>query len=636
MLRHLSFVLALALASVVHGIDPVSAQQERAMLMEGKQTLYQRVITRVGASLTEEPGAAGTEPELPAFSVFYVYERRDGWLRVGQGYDTGSVGWIKADKAIDWKQTIVVAFNDRELYRRDRVLLFRERDDIEETLCCDEWDRRVAALRTEAESGRISADSPLVSIEPELHVDIDQNFYILPILSAEEVRLPPFGVNGRYLEVASVVQSEPEQVDPDMEFRVGVTFVVDTTISMDPYIDGARRVIERVRDAIARSNLADRTRFGLVGFRQDPEVSPGVEYHVRTFLPLDESATAGRFGEAIGQMRAASVSTRGFKEDSVGGIVSAVDGTDWSPFQFRVMFLITDAGPKSPDQPGALSAMLPAEVRAHLSERNVFPVVVHLKSPAGRPDHASAEAAYRAIADHETGIYLAIENADADAFEREIDALAAQIVEWSQSGLDEVLPEVAMSDQSALSQMHRAWRAMQLSYLAARDGQQAPDILRAWISDRALENPGIEAVEVRVMLTRNQLATLRDVARAIVEEAEEGLARLDSTDFFDSLRSAVLTLSVEPARLARTEFETLGEAMGEYLEDLPYQSEIVRISERDWVARTPLQQRQLLGSLVSKIEFYNRVYETNDRWVALHPGAPAGEWVTTIPLRQLP
>ena len=65
---------------------PAPAQERRPLLIEGKRNLYQRVISRPGATLTAEP-RQGTGRPVPGFSVYYVYERREGFLLVGAGAD---------------------------------------------------------------------------------------------------------------------------------------------------------------------------------------------------------------------------------------------------------------------------------------------------------------------------------------------------------------------------------------------------------------------------------------------------------------------------------------------------------------------------------------------------------------------
>ena len=64
----------LLLAAMVLAALPVLAEPptDRApVLQPGKKTLFQRVLTRPGARLTEQPGGEGGRP-VDAFSRFYV------------------------------------------------------------------------------------------------------------------------------------------------------------------------------------------------------------------------------------------------------------------------------------------------------------------------------------------------------------------------------------------------------------------------------------------------------------------------------------------------------------------------------------------------------------------------------------
>lgn len=639
-------LLAKIVACLMLAVTPLGANAQaparEPLKMEGRQTIYQRIITRTGGTLRQAPQttAAMIGRQLDPFTLFYVYERRNNWMSVGPTARSGPTGWIEASKTIDWKQTIVVAFNNPAAFQRDRTLLFKSRDALDRVIHGDgEVAPLVQSLRAAAVQGNIRTDSPVVSIEPKNHVDIDQSFYLLPILNAER-QLLHNNVRGRFLEIASITKQEntTPQGDPFQNFKAGVVFVIDTTMSMDPYIDRTRKAMERIRSIIERSDVKDRVRFGLVGFRQEMAIAPRIEYHTKTFLKLDSGSTAERFTQSIQSMKAATAPTPTFAEDSIGGLVEAVESADWSGFGARFLVLITDAGPRAVTLGHVRSPMLPEQVNAFLKEsRNIIPFIVHLKTPEGRNDHASAERAYRAIGATAAGAnYSPIENGDLTRFQSRIDAFAEQIVDLTQQSMRGVVAAPRPDDESDAARLQREWRALQLTHLGRAQGEQAPDVFRAWMIDRSLDDPAVEALDVRVVLTRNQLATLRDVARSIVEKAEGGLQQMDPRSFFTQLREAVALMARDPSRLARTDFETLGDALGEYLRDLPYDSPITSITEQDWMRRTGPQQRALLETLKSKIEFYERIYNTPQKWISLHEGSPDGERMTTLPLRQMP
>ena len=109
--------------------------QCKPLLLPGKKTLFQRVITHPGAALHASPSPADrmAKGTLATFSVLYVYERStvDGrtWLKVGYSTNCEPVGWIKANEASDWRQSLTLIFRERT--GRQPVLFFKSLDDLE-------------------------------------------------------------------------------------------------------------------------------------------------------------------------------------------------------------------------------------------------------------------------------------------------------------------------------------------------------------------------------------------------------------------------------------------------------------------------------------------------------------------------
>ncbi|MDR1040460.1 MAG: hypothetical protein LBR80_09910, partial [Deltaproteobacteria bacterium] len=75
---HLAIAIAVALAAMAIAAPEGALAQDaaRPLIMEGKKTLYQRVISHPGALVRESPDGAPGQPVKP-FTVLYVYERRD-------------------------------------------------------------------------------------------------------------------------------------------------------------------------------------------------------------------------------------------------------------------------------------------------------------------------------------------------------------------------------------------------------------------------------------------------------------------------------------------------------------------------------------------------------------------------------
>ena len=215
----------------------VGAQPSRPLLLEGKQALYQRVIAIPGATVVAAAGAAvdGAARPVTPFTVFYVYARQQAsgreWIQVGRDSDGRTDGWLPAEQAVDWKQTLTVGFKDPA--KQPRVLLFGEREPLRELVERNDADR-YATLRMQAIAGE-PVDSPVAAVQPDGFIDIRHNFYLVPILSHEDVLVADRPA--RLLQVASVPLRSSAAQDP---YRAGIVFVIDTTRSMQPFIERTR------------------------------------------------------------------------------------------------------------------------------------------------------------------------------------------------------------------------------------------------------------------------------------------------------------------------------------------------------------------------------------------------------------
>lgn len=641
-----SFCPACVILALLLGATPLAAAEP--LLIPGKRTLYQRVLTRPDTPLVAEAGDTEAIETFPPFEVFYVFERKDlggaEYLRVGRSLEGGAEGWIADEKAIDWKQAIVLGFNNPA--NRKRGLIFKSREELEATLAREDVTERLDVLREEAVAGSPAIDSPIVSIEPAEFVDIEEEFYVLPILEAHSVRLPT-GLPAQVMQIASVPErtapAAPAPVDREealRNFRIGVTFVIDTTISMQPYIDEVQAAMTRLRDRIAGSPEADRFRFGLVAFRDNVQLVPELEYVTKVVLPLDETSTADRFVTAIDGVKAATISSKGFTEDSIGGIMTAVDGMNWEPFGGRFVVLITDAGPLQPGPEAGRGDLAPAEVQQLMEkQKGTALLTLHLRTESGAFDHEPAEAAYRRMSVFNgSASYFPIEGGSRENFGRQVDALGIELEEMVAQAMDgqiEELPAPVRLANDIADSAGRIGRAMQLAYLGTAAGTRAPDVFEGWLTDRdALNRRLTQVTTPYLLMSKNELSTLRDVVGRAIDLGTDAVQDGSSDDFFNRLREAVALMSRTPE--AVQDAGTLGDILAEYLDDLPYRSEITGLTPEDWRDMSPIRERQLLDTLRSKLAALERLHGDTARWHPLKPGAPAGEDVTVVPLTLMP
>jgi serine/threonine-protein kinase PpkA len=635
--------ISLTFAALVIGtiaIQGAYAQQPtRPLPVEGKTSLYQRVIAVPGAVVVDSAGASqeGMPPVTP-FTVFYVYARDtvggSDWLQVGTDSNGTITGWMPAEQGIDWKQTLTVGFKDPA--EQPRVLLFNDRqalNDIVESGDADAY----RTLRTRAENGDV-AGTPVAAIQPDSFIDIRRNFYLVPILSHEDVLVG--GYQARLLHVASVPLQSPTE-DP---YRAAIVFVIDTTVSMQPYIDSTRQIMRGVYEDIARAGLADKVAFGLVAFRDNTNAAPGLVYTAR--VEADLTTDAERFLADAAGVQAATVSSQGFDEDAYAGIRAAVDSIDWSDYFARYVILITDAGPRLAGDALSTTGLDTAGAHKLLLDKRIAPWVIHLRTPSGADDHAFAEAQYRELSTIPDigAFYYPVETGDVDAFGAALTAVTGQLtsqVAAAAQGFQPLKGGPAQGgsgeDLAAFQQkVSRLGYALRMQYLQASSGG-VPNLFNAWMIDRDFDDPEKRSIDVRVLLTRDQLSDLYDVLRRVVSRAEEGALAPES--FLDELRSLAAIVSRDPEAVQSAErgasLADLG-YMREYIEGLPYQSEVMNVDLSDWQQWSAQQQFEFINQLDGKVAYYRALHDNLDLWVSLDGGPVDGDSVYPLLLEALP
>ena len=159
----------------------------------------------------------------------------------------------------------------------------------------------------------------------------------------------------------------------------------------------------------------------------------------------------------------------------------------------------------------------------------------------------------------------------------------------------------------------------------------APDVVRSFVLDRDSAPPGNAALDVRVLLTRNQL---EDLSRTLEEILRAGRAtRLSPRDFFGQLQTTLSLAARDPSRIAMA--GSLGGLLSEFLEGLPYASEIMGMTEREWNAMSAGVQARLLNRIDAKLRLY-REFSRSDVWTTLSGRRDVGEQVFPVPLDALP
>ena len=638
-------------------VDAAVSQNCKPLLLPGKQTLFQRVISNPGANVYVS--ADRTSPIVQAsvkpFTIFYVYERRqiDGaeWLKVGPSASCEMSGWVEGSLVSEWRQSLSLVFTER--VGRQPVLFFNDLDALEKVAGSPspaDAAGNLASQFTAITSGNMAKpeDFKIIAMEPRQEAVSRQRFYLMPIFQTVELFE---GV--KFLEVASIDPGSWE-LPGNSELRTAVVFVIDTTISMKPYIERTREAVRRIYDAIESSGLSDKVAFGLVAFRSSVEKTPGVEYVSKVISDLKDGRQRAAFEAALAETREAEVSTHSFNEDALAGLKTAVEELNWKPYQSRLIFLITDAGAIRNDDPYSTTGMNEPEIADIAAAKGIKIFVLHIKTPLGKKvnNHSYAEPQYKALtgqADPSIGdLYVPVDaTKTADGvrvFGRLVEGVAVQMVELvratsagqrlqlpgqSPSGSDDIVTE-AKRKAAILGY------SMQLEYLGRRGEVQAPQLVTSWVSDMDLAQPDIPSFTVTVLLTKNHLSDLYQRLKIILNQAQR-TKRTGAKDFFQGILSAAAQISRDPTQFSKKPQQNLGELglLGEFLDDLPYRSSIMRLTEEDWYRMSVGQQQALVDNLKSKIKRYRQYHDDVDNWISFGATDP-GDMIYRVPLSMMP
>ncbi len=635
-----------------------AAEAREPLMQDGTTSIPQRALSRPDARVVTAPGGDKLVEAPQPFTLYYLFERKQAggkeWLEVGPNRKADPIGWMPAEDAVDWKQTLVLTFTNPA--GRLPTLFFSDRD----TLIDFVEDERLTVLApdyvTKTRAGNPPPGSGIVSIENAEYVDFVEQFYLLPILQAEQVLLSATAQRSKIFEIASIPLNQKAEVEPDTnpDFPVGVVFVIDTTRSMDPFIDRTRETLRKIFETIRGSEIADRVSFGMIGFRDATEGVEGLDYIAKIFAPLEKDFDPDAFPKKIEAIKAARVSSRGYNEDGLAGVVEALNMESWKDFGGRYVIFISDAGLRVPPDPLASTGLTVDAVNAIARDQQIAIISLLLRTAAGTVYHNNAARQLKALSfwrQDWAPPYYAIPDGDLANFGPTIDNITERLVQQvvtlanTTAGSDE--EEAAADCGQSGPTIECLGYAMRLAWLGRETGAQAPKVFKAWAPQFALDDPvDGRAFQVRILLNRNQVNNL--YARlGLAIEAADRLIGQDPGKFFDVLQTVVAQAANDPSVLEdldpsqNVSFEidqlpNLGALLGEYFAHLPFKTRLMRTTRDDWDRMSGSDREQILVSVRSSRRLIKQYYQSSDRWIALHPKASDGEKVYPLPLEVLP
>lgn len=591
-----------------------------------------------------------------AFWPLYVFAREgldlsdpaapNGWYRVSETAQGPPLGWMHARDVVEWRQALVVSYTHPGFggEERQRVLMFRNKEDLDTLIDSQDMVGNAVELYKGLFRGHI-ADS-LISKEPELFVDINRTFYLLPILDFEAIEIE--GDDARLLQLAAAMprkrgadtlenqdyrskaMKKPRSQDQGAKgLGIDIVFVMDMTVSMQPYLDRTKMAIREIARRIKETNIKQKIRFGLVGYRDDVSKTPALEFTSKNFTPdLVDMAT---FIDILGERaQAAKVSSVRYPEEVFAGVETGLL-SNWNEESLSFIVLVGDSSSHPVGHEQNTTGKDADVLRLSAEDNQVHILGIHLLNPRHPEDHAIAREQYRLLSrirgKQDRSAFVEVNTSETGTFQSVVEAITkifSGILSDLQTGKVDVLEKVDRPSEkigddpepvrTATQAAREIVGAALVEYLG-RDANPPKDII-AWALDRDPTNPAIRALEVRVLVNKRQLSDLI----MSLDHVLGAMARtkMSQMQFFDALQGVSSQTMKNPEAI--NQFATLKESglLPSFLQSLPYKSEILSLNAEMYASMTAEQRATLERSLRAKLQQYRDINEQVDGWVRLN------------------
>ena len=681
------FTAVLIIILCLSGLSVMAEEARKPVMVPGKNFLPLRVLVRPFSNMYKTAGGEILEENLPAFKSYFVYTRPDvkisstavdGWYEVGTDQRGTISGWLKAEDAMEWKQTMCLSYT----HPADRlpVMMFNKVDTLRDLLKepVEARKTKIAEYEKTIQSGTIPDDFPIISKEPNDYIDIVDQFYLLPILE-----YAPFEINGvesRLLKVAAATKAdrgggtlketaaaeaaEGSVDDPEAvilkQLTMDIVYVVDMTSSMGPYIQATLDVIKNMALSVAqKSQINDSIKFGLWGYR-DSVTIPGMEFDVKNFTP--ELQSVSDFEKTLAAVKVATSGSRDYPEDVFSGVDSAIRETKWGDNSLRIAILVGDAPGHPPGNDRNASGQSPETLRAIADNDGVYFFSLHIKDKGGSRFWDQTESQFKELAtnpgaERQGSSYYAVDSTNMQAFSEASKSITGElsfILEEAKQGRMIAAPNAATTASTSTtttsqpatdpqtsattdevgSKVRNLGYAALVQWIGKQKGTKAPPDITAWVTDKDLADPDIQSLDVRILLSKNELDSIKQTLQEIMAAGRRGI--IGGEDFFTALQSipSVASRSGDQIKNAKTIAES--GLLPEFMTDLPYKSRIMNMSNELWASWGVDQQEEFLAEIDSKIQYYAVTHDNAKNWIKLNDGDDPSEFVYPLSLEMLP
>jgi serine/threonine-protein kinase PpkA len=664
------FGVASALAGICDGIQ-CSAGNGSCIVSDSGLPL--RLLVKPDANLHENADEKSNviQGNLSPFSVMYAYEMlncdKDSadpfstpvWYKVGfTAADTA--GYMSGNAVVQWRNGMSLAYTNPGASERRRAIMFDEWTSLESFVSNVTSGKIDVAKTYEKILDRSEIPTGVRAVEQENWVDIDRKVYLLPILQFEDMaQYYPEG-DFRALQIASLskassgrsaggsaagqcdLQKEDSGEKCVAEHRTGevgaidIVWVIDMTLSMQPYIDAVKHAVADATTSINNSagEEADKVRFGLVGYRDDVEESPWLEFVTKNFTPELLSQKEFSALMADGNIKAADKSTGDFPEEVFAGVREGARSA-WREKSLKVIILIGDASSHPLGHPKNTSNLSEDAVKAELNTQKIYASAILISSHDASGDSEIAEKQFSVLSEVDgSSAFHRVETeksgAGGDQLALAMKQTVSQVLDFAASG-DISKIGSSGSDDGAGGAVKKAIRAAVVDYL----GQEAepPSNITAWVADRDLGALDKQTFETRVVMTRKDVQELQQLIKSLLTAVRSG-SKSDSGfmgDLQGGSAAAAMDLNIEGSQ----KFKESG-LVPKWVSTLPYKSQILSYSLEEFLQLPPDDRTKIEERLSELTNVYDTILQDADAWYQLNEKDVETGQVHLLALRLLP
>jgi len=603
-----------------------------------EQAIPRYVLAGPGATMFEKPSATSTKVEanLGVFEAFRVSgSRQQGdvrWFRVEQE-GGASPGWLQEKDVLRWDHRLVARYANRQ--NRGSVVFFKDSQALTDLGKMDpatrnskvgEWRKELTARdgrKPEPDAGPVQA----IGIEPEVTPDQKAKPYMMPILNKLEKGISLANQEADAFEIASCggedIGKTPSKPGPG-DVKADIVFVMDTTGSMQPYLDSLLNVAREATAALNMTNggSADRFKFGFMGYQDDPK-KPGIQYLTKNFTP-DDLQDLASFSTTLSGIRANRITPDEYPEEVLAGMADAIDKMKWrkGPEVIKLIIQCGDAPPLA-----SLCGLSADGVRSLADESGIKIISLHVLDPEYKRFHAEGRRAFTALATNPGGglpAYFGVPGGDMKGFESKARSAMLMAINQVKELAGETPVPNADPDQEVVAIMKDLMEGAVIDYRGRKEPGSVARLQRAWTLGRDPTGRHLQALEPCVVLNKTELDNLFRTLKDLSDNVENG--DVDLAAMRDKVAAAIIQVFRDP--------KTVSKDLEADLKSLPIHSNVMSINNEMWVAMTPLQRMEKLSLWNSYINYYQSIYNGTNYW--FKPNANSRELWAAIRLDMFP